>query len=204
MLAYALPDLLDINYRSIIIDYFEDFLREEFALAYIYFDYKDKETHSAKNIAANILKQLLSRSDETPHDLLQLFEKARNNPRHFKELKELREWILKCAEYLPSVVIILDALDECENTFERTKIISFLNDLSKDGVKILITSRTSLPKPMNDIPILEARAKDSDIDAYVRARLGEVPLEIDPELLEDLEPIIIRSIQSNANGMSLA
>src|SRR6266496_5420452 len=104
--------------------------------------------HSAKNIAANILKQLVAKFDEIPRDLLQLFEKRRQDPRHFKELKELRGWILKCAEYLPSVSIVLDALDECEDVSARSTIVSFLHGLLDGCVKIFLTSRLDLPKPL--------------------------------------------------------
>ena len=157
--------------------------------------------HSAKNIAANILKQLVAKFDEIPRDLLQLFEKRRQDPRHFKELKELRGWILKCAEYLPSVSIVLDALDECEDVSARSTIVSFLHGLLDGCVKIFLTSRLDLPKPLNNVPTIDIQAKDCDIDVFVRTKLKEAQLEAETELSSELQAEVVQSIRLNAQGM---
>ena len=178
--------------------YIEDELQENAVVASVYFDYKDKESYSAKNIASNLLMQLVARFDEIPLDLIQIFEKKRKGHSYLKKMDELETWFLKCVDYLPPVFLILDALDECEDSAARSAILSFLGRLKGHGVRMFLTSRLDLPKPMNRAPVINIRAKDSDVDTYVRAKLDELEEE---EISQELEEEIVHGIVQNAKGM---
>jgi hypothetical protein len=95
MLAYFITAWRDSFDRSLVIDDIEDHFREESGLAFIYFDYKNIE-NSAMNVVANLLMQVISRFDEILSKMLQIFNAKRRDPRHFKWLQELADWILMC------------------------------------------------------------------------------------------------------------
>lgn len=183
------------------IDYLEKTLGEDCIVTFAYLDYKDKDTHSAINVAANLLRQLVARFDNVPRELYEIFERSRKDRRHSKELEELREWMLKCTEYLPSVFLILDGIDECEDEVARQKIVKFLDCLKGNGIKVFVTTRLSLPRPMASIPIINIRAQDSDIETFVQAKLREHEPDPDEEIPLDLKDEIVENIVSKADGM---
>jgi hypothetical protein len=185
------------------VDHLEDKFRDQITLAYIYFDYKDKETHYVKNIAENILKQLVAKLvEKIPSALLEAFENCRKDPRHFKTLKELQVWIHRCVKCSPQVILVLDALDECGNQSTQRSIATFLLEIMDGGsVKIFLTSRLEVPGVMGTVPIIEIRAKDADIDIFVQRKLVEAQCDSETELSSELKREVVRTIRSNAKGM---
>ena len=81
------------------------------------------------------------------------------------------------------VIILLDALDECD---ERTDLVSFLSDLRHESLhtRIIFTSRDEkdIRNAFKEMPrlCLESQSREiaRDISLYVRTRL-----DTDPELL---------------------
>lgn len=68
--------------RSIVIDQIPtSYGKDKLTLVYIYFDYK-KKTHSAENVIANILRQILSQRPQLPQAVVQAFKKSHNDTKY--------------------------------------------------------------------------------------------------------------------------
>lgn len=154
---------------SIIIDYIAEAFKADSILAFVYFDYNEKKVQSVRNIAANILKQIVAWRTIIPESLQYSLESwiKGSNP---KDLKEYTEWILNCVDDM-QVHLIVDALDECEDSRNRNQVLKFLSTLQVK-VKTLVTSRQTLPDSFK-AETIAIQAQDQDIELYVRNHLQD-------------------------------
>jgi hypothetical protein len=133
--------------------------------------------------------------------LFKELKQKREDVRHFKRIEELGDWVSNCLLHLPPVFIVVDALDECEESATRSKIIFFLDRLQKQGVKILLTSRLELSKEFTDVSTLEVQAQSSDINLYIRQTLAGCQRKSEDEIRPEFQDKIVQSVIANAGGM---
>jgi hypothetical protein len=185
------------DYSSIAIDDLEELQLKSSAVGFVYFDYKEQEKQTSTNIAANLLKQLITTSlhESTPcSDLLETM-KARFESGRLGGIRELGNLIIDWIDRIPgSVFLVFDALDECENTTTQHQLLKFISQLRRSNARILVTSRQSAP-PQWITENITIRANDSDIETFVRAGLES--RRIAPSLTDE----IVRAIILNAQGM---
>ena len=104
--------------------------------------------------------------------------------------------------YFTKTIIVIDALDECQED-PRNVLIDELSGLSQ-GISLLITSRhtfSTFPEPRTDITI-RLRATDADIKSYLEERVGKSRV-LRTQIAKDpnLHGYLVSSLVSKANGM---
>jgi hypothetical protein len=159
----------------------------------VYFDYKDSETQNVINVAANILKQLLSHFADIPNDLMELLYDMRSNARHSLDVSSITKVINAIVPRFASVYVVVDALDECESYTAREQFLKFVERLEEDNAKTLMTGRPHV-QPHKYADILPIQAQDQDIETYIRFKLEDT--RIKPELQEE----IITKLLQTAGG----
>jgi hypothetical protein len=166
---------------------------------YVFFDYKDVQNQTAKNMITSLLKQLVCTMQSIPVALEKLYDEDKNEKRR-PSLDGLVDLFIKHAKQM-SCVILFDAFDECgEQGIVRSRLIQrFYNS----GVKVFITHRPHvLTSPKSDFPehtLLEIQARDEDIEGYIDKQLR---MEEKAKRLDDtFRTRIIDDIKQQAKGM---
>ena len=145
---------------------------------YAYLDYTDQSTRAVLAVLASLLTQLLHAfRSEMPDDVKYEFNAMQADLQSYRINSNIYiRLILRAARYFPTVFLIFDALDEWERNGPRWQLLDCMKTLQKDGanVKILITSRPhiSLKNIFVSMESIEIRAQVSDIELYIREKLG--------------------------------
>jgi len=185
---------------SIVIDHLERNLQNEtVGVAYIYCSYKSQQTLA--NLLGSILKQLAQNQTAPNKGLEKLYQDHRKKGTS-PAFTELKEQFLPLMEPYSRVFVIVDALDECANKDERTRLISTLHDLQKQrSLNLMVTCR--------DIPDVTAVAKanirldicadNADINLYLSERMHRLAkcVKKSKNLQEEIKQEIIGAV----NGM---
>lgn len=127
-------------------------------LSYYYFDFNDTAKQNFHGLVTSLLAQLSAQSDSCYDILSELYStnnaglRRRLQPANHALTKSLKE-MLKLPRQ-PTIYIIVDALDECLNTFksqkkktEREKVMDLLEelvDLKLGNLRICVTSRPEI------------------------------------------------------------
>lgn len=183
--------------RSTVIDHLEKrFEHENIAIAYIYFDYNDRDNLNNRNITASLLQQLATRLDKLEPTLEKTYDDLYPRCRR-PEASTLKQLLLCCAKDFHSSYIIFDALDECGEA-ERPEILSTISQLSRVS-QIFATSRhhpRNVQRLFEGSPTIEISASQSDIRNFLEARLKE-----EDKLSPELKDMIMAKLLVNAQGM---
>lgn len=196
--------------RSIVVDYLQSKSPlSKTAVAYIYFDYKNKDTHNILSVFCSILRQLLEQINQIPQGIQRFYDSL---PSERKEnnlsLDQCFGFIHTVCRDFDNVFLIFDAVDECpvhdNNSNElRSKVVSTVERASKFA-SIFVTSRphVNLTLELNDCACLEVRATDSDMCAYLKARTADHKvLRRIVDHSPALEDYLVDTICKKANGM---
>jgi hypothetical protein len=153
-------------------------------------------------LLASLLRQLYETSPEAFVDTESLHthhKKHRTSPKREEIEEVLRHGIARCHE----AYIILDALDEYIENFSDRAIRELLNVFQGLGrnVKLMVTSRVlgmmeGIFKQMQ-AERLEIRAKDEDLERYIKARIEH---DFAVRLKDDLSEKLVRKIKETVNG----
>lgn len=142
-------------------------------IAYMYFDYKNREEQTGDNVVRTLLKQLLLPSNLIPRGLESLYD-DRHHQHKKPEISKFSRQLLSISATFSSVYIMLDALDECSND-TLNDIFILVHELKNSGVKVFCTSR---PQILDLEDRLQARgisidAKDEDVRNYLIIRVNK-------------------------------
>ncbi|KAL6232559.1 hypothetical protein BDW75DRAFT_232694 [Aspergillus navahoensis] len=172
------------------------------AIVYLYFDYKNRKTHSKLELLSSIARQLSAQCGQIP----QLAREFRDRHADKRKEPEGKDWIVLIRELLRLFrkgYIFIDALDECPEGSRD----DFLQDVQQleSSAHLFLTSRIKdVPVPFSKLVLIEISAKESDVRKYLedkvdsRSRLRSITAS-DPSLREE----IIACIANNADGMFL-
>ena len=169
-------------------------------MLYVYFDYNDCLSQTELGVISNLLKQTISQLDLVPDSIKQLYEvstKTNTNPERSVLLRQL----LSCAERFDTVYVILDALDECDDS-QQDDVLNLINILlSQSQFKIMLSSRPHLQRlqtlpESSDRIIISGEDIDADVRTYLISRLKR------ERFLQDrLRNKIVEVISEQAEGM---
>ena len=148
-------------------------------LAYLYCDFRSPETRDPLNLAGSLLAQICSRLGSFPAALDEAFERSKMSAAPYGKRMNLGT-IIEILVNLSGqhrIVVVVDALDECES---RQDILEFLQKLGTQGsfLNIIVSSRdeTDIREMLSDFPRLPLEAAwaslDRDIDCYINYRLS--------------------------------
>jgi hypothetical protein len=182
-------------------------------LLYFYFDFNDDHKQTFDSMIRSLISQLCRKSENAWEQLSSLFHSCENGRRQ-PNTRSLCKVLMQMTEPLQSVIIVLDALDECKMRTEPHSegLLSWIRNLIGSGysnIRFLVTSR-----PEQDIQLTLSGLVDkehviaiksdlirSDICAYICARVREGKgLERwreHPDVQEEIEGTLTRK----AHGM---
>lgn len=166
----------DNRYSSAVIDYLQDRQsRENYGVAYIYFDYKEQEDQRPIHILASLVKQLASQLPHLPKEVEDLHDKLRYQGKR-PGLEELYATLLVTFQSFGRVFFVFDALDECDPQSQRKKLLPLFHRMAGDGASIFLTSRQypeDIRQSFGDAKKINLAAKEEDIRTYIQEKIGE-------------------------------
>jgi len=183
-------------------------------LAFFYCRRADEERRVPENVLRSFLKQLALSHDKSLASLRTTYmqKKREGFLSRILSTKECQDLLIKMTSLCPEVILILDALDEC-NEQSRHKLITVLHQLVDHHlpVKILISSRRD-----DDITAefeekvnfsLSATENHDDIMRFVQENIQEyrnskrTKRKLNSAISADLEQQIIKVFLEKSNGM---
>ena len=196
--------------RSIVIDHLQSNCSAyHTAIAYVYFDYKSKDTQNVGAVVLMILRQLIEQVKQTPQELVDSYESLPPDRKENNlQVDQCLSFIQTTCKDFDKVFLVFDALDECpvhgDSSNElRSKMISTIQKMSLYA-SIFVTSRphVNLAQQIPNCLSLEVRATHSDMCAYLQARSADYKLlrrivDQNPAL----EAHLVETICSKARGM---
>lgn len=157
-------------------------------------------------ILRNIFVQILRRTDANwlPEfeDLSSAKATGESPPSALQDLVSL---IQKASRFHRRIVIAIDALDECQATSDRQKLLRPLGLSKKDSLSFFVTSRDEhdFRSAFRDLPSLSTgdtnTGIESDIKTFISSELNERPRLL--ELPEGLRDQIMRTLTEKSKGL---
>ena len=146
------------------------------AIAFVYFDYRDRGSLSLENIVASLLRQVASQKSVLPVSLVTLYTKFIEQNRK-PGIQDLELTLLHVSQDFNQVFIAIDALDECDEEMRRKHFLPFLAALQKaPRIRLFITSRPypeDIGKALGAAPQVTVEASDADLRKYLQKRIEE-------------------------------
>jgi hypothetical protein len=145
---------------------------------YYYFDFREAEKRTVDKMILSLIRQLCLQSEQTHVDVEKLFascSKGLRRPSTDTLVSSLSSMLR--ATGFRDVYIILDALDECDETEELLEALTMLRKHQSDHTHILATSRNEKAirdglEPLDPVAVsIESSLVDDDIDTYLTAHL---------------------------------
>jgi hypothetical protein len=168
-------------------------------IAYIYFDYAERQTQSALDITASILRQWANFQKELDPAIRTLYESFRSKMKRPTELSQYMDCMKSVAKSFSSTFVIFDALDECdlEQRSELRNLIIMLNEIP---ARIFATCRPHL----HNFRELFRTASKIEIEAHLddlRTYLLKAVDERKPDYESTIKQAVVQRLSSEANRL---
>ena len=149
-------------------------------IAYYYCDFREKKSQRSENVLGGLISQSSKQLKEAPVKLLEFFNSHRTDNEKYSTptYRELEDMFVSLLNNCPSVIIVIDALDECLN---REALLLLLNSLALSSacrIKILVSSRQEgdiqtafAHKPQQSTNV---NAIDEDIRSYIDDSISKI------------------------------
>ena len=187
------------------------------SMAYYYFDFRDTDKQNRRNLLLSLLSQLSAHSDLCCYMLHRIYVTHDNGVRKPTDdvlIQCLKEALTLSKDH--STYIIMDALDECPNTFgmpsPRDVVLGFVKELVElalPNLRICITSRPEIdiqtviePLTAHRVSLHDETGQKKDIIEYVSSvvrsnvRMGK--------WREEDRKLVIETLSERADGMCVS
>ena len=183
-------------------------------MAYFYFDFRDTDKQNHHNLLLSLVTQLSTRSTPCCEILSHIYKMHENGAQQPSDdvLKDCLVKMLSLPVRQP-IYLILDALDECPNTYglpsPREQVLELVKDLVKlslTNIRICVTSRPEIDilivlEPLTSLRVSlhDQRGQIEDIVEYVNSVVNS-----DQRMRtwrEDDKKMIIETLCERADGM---
>ncbi|KAL0630785.1 hypothetical protein Q9L58_010363, partial [Maublancomyces gigas] len=177
------------------------------SISYFFCDFNDRISREPQTILRSLTRQILNAFDETPEigETLKSMFNSHNEPR----IKELSALLASVSQLPTTAYLILDGLDECQDS-DRRQLLKSFTDLIRGGkglIKIIIASRwMNLLKSLDSFSqiSLESANNSADIGHFVRGIIDE---KIEDETIAITQPSMAEEIKQTlirkSDGMFL-
>ena len=186
------------------------------SMAYFYFDFRDVDKQSRRDLIPSLLVQLAARSDPFC-DILSKLHKEHDDGSHqpsddalIRCLKDM----LTLPDQVP-VYLILDALDECPNTSgvpstreQVLDLVEELVDLRLPSLHICATSRpevdirdTLASLASYSVSLHDESGQKKDIAEYVRSVVYSDSVRAMRRWRDEDKALVIKTLSEKADGM---
>ncbi|KAK6531048.1 hypothetical protein TWF281_007875 [Arthrobotrys megalospora] len=144
----------------------------KFGLACVYCDYRDQTLQTSINLIGSLLGQLLSTLPYLPKEVIQLYERNRQERKPLEQ-GDVEAMLLHACQHFDRVYICVDALDECQHKED------FLKSLRKllPSIQLFITGRPHIPATVDQYFVgalkITIEANKNDINKFVATKIDE-------------------------------
>ena len=185
-------------------------------MAYFYFDFKDLRKQTCHDLLLSLLSQLSTRSSSCCDILHHVYKAHENGTRQPSD--DTLKGCLKQMLRLPGqrqMFIVLDALDECPDSFtfpsprdEVLQLVKELVDLHLPGLHICVTSRPEVdiravlePLAFRSVSLHDESGQKADIADYVRNVVNSSPSSAMRRWRVEDKNMVIETLTERADGM---
>ena len=186
------------------------------SIAYFYFDFRDLNKQSRRNLLPSLLVQLSTQSSPYCDVLYRLYLEHDEGSRAPSEVA-----LMQCFKDMlmipnqPPIYIILDALDECPNSSgipsPREQVLTLskdLNDLRLPHLHLCITSRPEFdiratlgPLAHHSVPLHDEGGQVKDIVDYINFVVYSDAETMMKRWREEDKKMVAESLSEKADGM---
>ena len=186
------------------------------SMAYFYFDFRDVDKQSRRDLLPSLLIQLAARSDPFCDILYKLYEEHDDGTHQPSDSTLIRCFkdMLTLPDQVP-IYLILDALDECPNTSgvpsSREQVLDLLKeliDLRLPNLHICATSRpevdihdTLASFASHSVSIHDEDGQKKDIAEYVRSVVHSDSVRAMRRWRDYDKALVIKTLSEKADGM---
>jgi hypothetical protein len=179
------------------------------AVIYFFCDHANATTQKFRTFLTVSILQLLERNLDSINEVRKLYDKYKNNPRSVPSTKDMLQLLQDVVQYFEHTIIVVDALDECDDVEGFVGAFQSLISLG-EGMKklaIIVTSRNDLrvERSLGAIASFRVQMEDyvtADIGSFIS---GQVEYRIKSKTLKirnpDLKFEIISALTNRAAGM---
>jgi hypothetical protein len=172
----------------------------DIGIAYLYCNFRRKDEQKAEDLLASLLKQLSQERSSLPDCIKFLYDKYKEK-RTRPALDEISRTLQSIANMFSRVIIIVDALDECQvfNGCRTTFLTEIFSLQTKTRANLFTTSRyiPEITESFKDSIIFEIRAHDEDVQQYLDGRISQSG----QKLLQTYRKEIMTEIIKAVDGM---
>jgi hypothetical protein len=185
-------------------------------MAYFYFDFKDLKKQSCHDLLLSLVSQLCTRSSPCCDILHRVYKTHENGTRQPSDdtLKECLKQMLRHLAQGPTF-IVLDALDECPDSFafpsprdEVLQLVKELVDLHLQELHICATSRPEVdiravlePLAFRSVSLHDESGQKADIADYVQNVVNSSPSAAMRRWRAEDKNLVIETLKERADGM---
>ncbi|TFK61100.1 hypothetical protein BDN72DRAFT_863858 [Pluteus cervinus] len=191
-------------YSSLVVSHLQE-LGGPTRVAYLYLCYQKAQSQTPTNILSILLQQLLTTYSSLPDCAVGLYDQLSLD--QGPQLKVLIKALISlCTDASYKTYIILDALDECQHSFQP-ELLDILEQMLAAHVQLFATSRPA----SKDIRALfnkaycaqySIRATTSDISSFLKQKL-ETKKALGDIMDEKFRKEVIQTIRSKSQGVFL-
>lgn len=177
--------------------------RSHYGVAYVYFDYKERDQQKPVDVLASMVKQLLCQLRVIPKEIEEsydIMDREHKRPR----LNDLYTMLLVVIKSFDQTFIVCDALDECDQDDQRRELLPLFHRMGRDGMNVFLTSREH-PEDIQDSlqgsARVELSAQAEDITSYVNQKIYDNPRARRLFAQGDLKARVISELTGHTKGM---
>ena len=185
-------------------------------MAYFYFDFRDLDKQNRRNLLPSLLVQLSAQSSlrcDLYYRLYMDYDKGTQKPSEAALMQCLKD-MLTVPDQLP-IYIILDALDECPNSYgipsPREQVLTLVKELVDLHLPNLHICATSRPEfdiratlgrlALHSVSLHDQSGQKKDIVGYVNSVVFSDSETMMKRWREDDKKMVVESLSEKADGM---
>ncbi|KAK2016442.1 hypothetical protein LZ32DRAFT_689113 [Colletotrichum eremochloae] len=173
--CHGLPGSGKTVLASVVADHLMSLSTPEVSVSYFYLKYTDQGTQILSTILTSLLRQVLCGPANIPDSIMELFHSRQGGSQTIGNTDAVR-MLLDVAKKRRALYIVLDALDECDQS-QRRKLLEVVKQLVQcRSIRLLITSRTQIPDIQASLriyPQVSIQAHDTDLRVYMQHLIFE-------------------------------
>jgi hypothetical protein len=185
-------------------------------MAYFYFDFRDLDKQNCRNLLLSLLIQLSTQSGpccDVLHHLYLEHDKGARAPSDAVMAQCLKDML--AIPNQPPIYLILDALDECPNSYgipsPREQVLTFVKELMNlrlPHLHICVTSRPEFdiratlgPLAIHSVSLHDESGQQKDIVDYVNSVVFSESETMMKRWRDDDKKMVVESLSEKADGM---
>jgi Cdc6-like AAA superfamily ATPase len=145
-------------------------------ITYLYCNFRRKDEQRAQDLLTSLLKQLSEERSSLPDSVRTLYDKHKEK-RTQPSLDEISRTLQSVASMYSRVMIIIDALDECQvsDGCRMTFLTEIFSLQTKTRASLFATSRfiPDITEKFDGSAIFEIRAHNKDVRQYLDSRISQ-------------------------------